>query len=654
MYLSRLYIKNFRSIKELDLRFSRGKNVIVGRNNAGKSNIIKALDIVLGENSPTYAKSENITEKDFFTWKENVDGKENVRSADELYIWCELEREETEDLNYDEMYKCFGFYKHTHIVRWNKSGRKSVPEKEEVRIPHRSLPSDYDSIFGTDENNNQDTYINPKLRNQKTFEAEFENKYIFAYAFYACKAGEGQIYKDIRFLYRENKTKDWVLAFKAPIRNEFLQSAIIPSFRDPQNQLRLTSWSWFGKLCKHFTDHHRRIPELQQAFQTVKSIADEIFTDVNRTVSQSSLEVAFPGTTIHFQFGAEQRTDIYKDCLIYIDDGFKSPLVDKGSGIQSSTIIGLFNYYVKNINAKTSALLCIEEPEIYLHPHARRVISDRLDDFLDGNKNQVILTTHSAEFIRTTSASFNLTLVTKGDKGTKAINVNIREFKHLLIDNNQNELFFADKVIICEGYDAYLLRAIANELFPKKLDEQNISVLSTNGKNDIHTLAKFTTKLGIKTFLMADFDYLLRDKSEERKKYDAKCRASILSLPLNFFTQPCTFDSNGSKVYSRIARLRNRLKKYCEVHFYTGKTATCFGEQDVYDLLKELRQNGICILSGEIEHLSKDPSFMKAGKRKLGLDQIYDLNARINNGQKITDLIETSEIGEFLEVVFTR
>jgi predicted ATP-dependent endonuclease of OLD family len=47
MYLSRLYIRNYRSIKELDLRFEKGKNVIIGRNNAGKSNIIKALNIVL-------------------------------------------------------------------------------------------------------------------------------------------------------------------------------------------------------------------------------------------------------------------------------------------------------------------------------------------------------------------------------------------------------------------------------------------------------------------------------------------------------------------------------------------------------------------------------------------------------------------------------
>lgn len=62
MYLSKISIKNFRSIKDLTLVFQEEKNIIVGRNNSGKSNIIKALDIVLSEGSPTYQKSDNIAE----------------------------------------------------------------------------------------------------------------------------------------------------------------------------------------------------------------------------------------------------------------------------------------------------------------------------------------------------------------------------------------------------------------------------------------------------------------------------------------------------------------------------------------------------------------------------------------------------------------
>lgn len=53
MYISKVKINNYRSIKDLTINFNPGKNIIVGKNNSGKSNIIKAINIVLGENSPT-------------------------------------------------------------------------------------------------------------------------------------------------------------------------------------------------------------------------------------------------------------------------------------------------------------------------------------------------------------------------------------------------------------------------------------------------------------------------------------------------------------------------------------------------------------------------------------------------------------------------
>ncbi|MCQ2053562.1 MAG: AAA family ATPase, partial [archaeon] len=54
MYISHVSIRNFRSLKSVDIDFHPGKNVIIGKNNSGKSNVIKALNYVLGEKFPTY------------------------------------------------------------------------------------------------------------------------------------------------------------------------------------------------------------------------------------------------------------------------------------------------------------------------------------------------------------------------------------------------------------------------------------------------------------------------------------------------------------------------------------------------------------------------------------------------------------------------
>ena len=116
----------------------------------------------------------------------------------------------------------------------------------------------------------------------------------------------------MRFLYREDGLSDWVLAFRAPIRNELLQSAIIPAFRDPGSQLRLNNWTWYGRLMRHLTAGQEGSTELQSAMEQVKAVADKIFAEAKEQTTASALALAFPETELHFQFNTETRADLYK------------------------------------------------------------------------------------------------------------------------------------------------------------------------------------------------------------------------------------------------------------------------------------------------------------------------------------------------------
>lgn len=53
--ISRIYIKNFRSIKELEI-FPKNLSTLLGPNSTGKTNVLKAIDLVLGEGWTTKAK----------------------------------------------------------------------------------------------------------------------------------------------------------------------------------------------------------------------------------------------------------------------------------------------------------------------------------------------------------------------------------------------------------------------------------------------------------------------------------------------------------------------------------------------------------------------------------------------------------------------
>ena len=65
MYISKFCAFNFRSLKQVFVRLENGKNVIVGKNNSGKSNIIRGIEILVGEKFPTYI---NFTDNDFYTY----------------------------------------------------------------------------------------------------------------------------------------------------------------------------------------------------------------------------------------------------------------------------------------------------------------------------------------------------------------------------------------------------------------------------------------------------------------------------------------------------------------------------------------------------------------------------------------------------------
>jgi putative ATP-dependent endonuclease of the OLD family len=68
MAIRRVHIENYRSIEVLDLEFS-SLNALVGANNSGKSNILRALNIILGETWP----SRPFSDKDYFEHDLNRD-----------------------------------------------------------------------------------------------------------------------------------------------------------------------------------------------------------------------------------------------------------------------------------------------------------------------------------------------------------------------------------------------------------------------------------------------------------------------------------------------------------------------------------------------------------------------------------------------------
>ena len=417
-----------------------------------------------------------------------------------------------------------------------------------------------------------------------------------------------------------------------------MKSAVIPSFSYPKNQLNVSTWSWYGKLLRQYvrTDD----PDLITAFGQVKNASEKSFLDLKKRISDPNMNIAFPGTKISFQFNPESRQDIYKNALIYVDDGYNSLLQDKGSGIQSAVIIGLFDFYVKEIaHSAGSSLLAIEEPELYLHPHGRRVISDRINQFLDGNKNQVILTTHSPEFISSIDDQ-NIIIVKKNDSATivKEIYFSLPKRKQILIKKQNAEMFFADYVILTEGADKYLLERMAEEIGSKTniidpsgrhnllgrswLNDYNVSIINCGGKFELVKYADVLSELNIPFIVIADFDFFRDGLSEYLT--NLRVDGSVRDV-LNSIKSKCNLSTK-----SPIKRLDDVDKKYRDLIVK-------------YLVSLSLSQN-IFILSSELEDYYK---IHPRGNKEQGI--IETISSMIENGKPISDYIITPAFEEIFK-----
>lgn len=495
MHLSQVIIRNYRSIEALSVRFTKGKNAIVGKNNSGKTNIISAINLVLGEYSPTYAKSQNVVITDFFQGD----------TSRMISIFCEITRDSAgEVLDYVEMGReTKGFYRCSSPIHLKTDG---------LEFPEDMLGYDsgIERVFAID----FDSPVLRKYIRKEAYSSEFSGVCGFGYLFSARLDESGRVCKDMRLLYRRDGSDEWVVANTSYLRNSLIQSMILPSFRDPYSQLRVSDYSWYGRLLRQSVSQVDAAA-FEEARERMREVANGLFQCLTDQMN-SGTEVAFPGTCVTIQC-TPQSADVHKQALIYVDDGFESLLTDKGAGIQSSVIIGLFSYYVRNV-ASGSALLVVEEPELYLHPHGRRVVSRQFDAFLEDSRSQVIFTTHSPEFISGPRSDFTLIRVARGSDGrTSARNVVLSGLREVsLISMAQNaEIFFADAVILVEGVsDKMLVELVASRVGARCLgreswlSECNVSVIPIEGKWQFPLYAGILERLGVHWFIFADFDFL--------------------------------------------------------------------------------------------------------------------------------------------------
>ena len=86
MYLSKIYIKNFRGIKKLLVEFDKKLNVIIGANGQLKTSLMDAIRLFYAWGEPN--RDIEITKEDFYVEiTKNDDGTKTITPSTKIDIW---------------------------------------------------------------------------------------------------------------------------------------------------------------------------------------------------------------------------------------------------------------------------------------------------------------------------------------------------------------------------------------------------------------------------------------------------------------------------------------------------------------------------------------------------------------------------------------
>lgn len=202
--------------------------------------------------------------------------------------------------------------------------------------------------------------------------------------------------------------------------------------------------------------------------------------------------------------------------LVYSEDGLECPAKEAGLGVQSAIVVGLFEALrEKNTGA---GIVLIDEPEMYLHPHAQRQFHRVLTDLVGAGATQVIYSTHSPVFADATrfetlrllrrrpGCSTTVSQVSPEESGKLS---GAREQIKLLTEwgNDRSEALFASAVLLVEGPgDRIAAHGVASRNPMLDLDGQNLSISDCGGKSSIPFHAALCRALGVPVCALYDDD----------------------------------------------------------------------------------------------------------------------------------------------------
>ena len=162
------------------------------------------------------------------------------------------------------------------------------------------------------------------------------------------------------------------------IRRGFVKYTVVPSARSEEKDLTPSTWTAYGRMLRDILADSpaRRLQDVVlQATDALRGILQDEANSL-KTVAKSTAYV----DDLAFQFTKEGNPlELLRNLSIAVSYGGRTEdLGLSGTGTQSAVIIGVLELCLRYRAKSAIRLFAVEEPELFLHPHAQRHIASLL------------------------------------------------------------------------------------------------------------------------------------------------------------------------------------------------------------------------------------------------------------------------------------
>ena len=568
MKIKKIYVQNYRLLKDFSLELKNDLSLIVGKNNCGKTSVLSVLEKIFNKSSSNTVTWEDISLRHRKEIYEKVKLVSDISEKDwepilgiNLQIWIQYSEIDSYqniqtfmmDLNPDNNFIILEF---TYII--------PIQELRDLNFQVSDFIDDFSKFESFMKKNMSKFFemqiyslgydpLTQKVTEEKSDLLEMKDicklikvRGISASREVSNKENNHSLSKTSNRFYKLNNGED----IDSNAIN-LLQSAILKADET---------------LTKAYSGDDSNEGIFTPVFERVKRFGgNDSEAELAIHSSLSEKDILSNNTTLYYKHDDSLLPETYNG-LGYLNL--------YGIIFEIETVMADIKKEPADIN-----LVYIEEPESHTHPQLQYIFIKNIKDLLkehddelkargDTSGIQTLITTHSSHIV--SDCNFDDLIYFKRDNGTavsKAFNSLKEEygdeqlgykFVKQYLTLNSSELFFADKVICVEGDTERILIPtmmqkvdIANPINQASntmpLLSQNISIIETGAHSQV--FRKLFDFLGIKVLIITDIDPANKNENNRMNSCSAVDATSTTNTSIKSF-----FNISGDEIFSIVTQ----------------------------------------------------------------------------------------------------